>query len=127
MVWFNQLELAIFANDTPSALRLIAARQFVRARSCDERRTPLHWAAMRGRLEVVEALIAAGADVDGASISGITALSAAVAGGNVPIVKRLLTAGANARGTTLSRSYGAACGGSARGSGDGADDGDIAD
>ena len=52
------------------------------------------------RLEVVEALIAAGADIDGASISGITALSAAVSSHNVPIVKRLLAAGANARGTT---------------------------
>lgn len=59
----NALDDAIRAGDEAAALRLIAARQFIHGRD-RKRRTALHWAAVRGQLVIVEALIAAGADVN---------------------------------------------------------------
>jgi hypothetical protein len=59
--------------------------------------TPLIDAVVRGHLEIVEALLAAGADPDGRSGSnGSTALMAASGiGGSIPIVDRLLAAKAD--------------------------------
>lgn len=56
--------------------------------------TPLIDAVVRGRLELVDALLAAGADPDGRSATnGSTALMAASGiGGSIPIVDRLLAA-----------------------------------
>ena len=92
----NPLEAAIRKNDAQGALRLIAARQFIRARD-RKGHTALHRAAGRGRVAVVEALIAAGADIGAATTGGETPLGAAVVSGHTEVVRQLLAAGADAR------------------------------
>ncbi|CAD7697450.1 unnamed protein product [Ostreobium quekettii] len=57
--------------------------------------TPLGVASSHGRTEVVEVLIDAGADVEGADKDGIPPLTAAVFSGEVGVVQTLLTAGAS--------------------------------
>jgi len=58
--------------------------------------TPLHWAAQSGRIGAIEALLAAGAHVDGADSSGWTALMWAATNGRAAVVAALLAAGADA-------------------------------
>lgn len=57
----------------------------------------LQGAALDGHLEVLEILLAAGADVNaqGSYFNGYTALTAAAEAGNVKIVKRLLEVGSD--------------------------------
>jgi ankyrin repeat protein len=59
----------------------------------ESRATPLLAAASTGRLEVVEALLAAGARPDFANRNGFTPLHAAAASGRAEVVERLLRAG----------------------------------
>lgn len=63
------------------------------------RRPVLHLAAERGRSEVVELLLAAGADVDRRDAAGKTAFELAVAGGFLDVVDTLLAVGASAIAT----------------------------
>ena len=60
--------------------------------------TPLHLAASRGDLPIVEELLGHGARVDDYSNFGLTALHYAILGGHATVVERLLQAGAD---TTL--------------------------
>ncbi len=60
-------------------------------------KTALLLAAEKGNLAIVEALLRRGADVDQASIEGVTPLMAASYAGAAPVVKRLLAAGAHSR------------------------------
>ena len=57
--------------------------------------TPLHWATSYGNAEMVQLLIAAGADVDTRSESGITPLQNAAGSGTAEMVQLLITAGAD--------------------------------
>eukprot|EP00964_Phaeocystis_antarctica_P031895 scaffold18042_cov65-Phaeocystis_antarctica.AAC.1 len=60
---------------------------------------PLHTAASRGDLEAVEALLAAGAQVDGRTKSGLTPLDLAVFLGKTEVAEALMAAGASSTGT----------------------------
>ena len=57
--------------------------------------TPLHWAAHRGDLREVEALIRAGADVNASNRFGSTPLYEAALIGNTAVIRRLLKARAD--------------------------------
>jgi Ankyrin repeats (3 copies)/Ankyrin repeats (many copies) len=62
---------------------------------------PLYYASLLGILEIVERLLAAGADVNAAAAHyGRTALQAASRGGHLQIVERLLAAGADVNAAT---------------------------
>ena len=74
---------------------LLARDPEVNAREPAKGQTALMWAAAHKHHAVVDALIAAGADVNAASTGGSTALHFAVQQGDVPTAKRLLAAGAN--------------------------------
>lgn len=58
--------------------------------------TPLHYAASRGHLDIVKALVAAGASVDDTSRGDNTALVSAAANGHLHVVAFLVSVGANA-------------------------------
>ena len=57
--------------------------------------TALHWAAQRDNVELVDLLLAAGANAKAATRYNITPLSLACMNGNAAIVERLLKAGAD--------------------------------
>jgi ankyrin repeat protein len=59
--------------------------------------TALYWAVQKDRLDIVEALISAGAKVNVKNRYGATPLVLAVANGNPSVTQRLLKAGANPR------------------------------
>ncbi len=59
------------------------------------KRTPLQLAAEKGRAEVVQQLIAAGANLEGAPLAGRTALHFAAANAHASTVEVLIQAGAN--------------------------------
>jgi len=59
--------------------------------------TALHWAVQRDRLDMVEALISAGAKVKVTNRWGVTPLALAVTNGNPAITQALLKAGADPR------------------------------
>jgi ankyrin repeat protein/L-ascorbate metabolism protein UlaG (beta-lactamase superfamily) len=59
--------------------------------------TPLHRAAGQGRLEVVEDLLARGADVEAANLEGDRPLHSAAAGGSVDVVRLLIKNRADVR------------------------------
>ena len=94
---------AIEQNDAQQVKELIAKRVDVNA-SNDKNLTALFMAAKKGNVEIAEALIAAGANVNHKllvlSSQGApaiyTAIMYAVDGGNAEVVKVLLTAGADA-------------------------------
>ena len=56
--------------------------------------TALHWAVQHDRLDLVEALISAGAKTNVTNRWGVTPLALAVTNGDGPITKALLKAGA---------------------------------
>jgi len=59
--------------------------------------TALHWAVQEDRLDMVEPLIAAGANVNATNRWGVTPLALAVTNGNAAITQALLKAGADPR------------------------------
>ena len=59
--------------------------------------TALHWAVQRDRLDMVQALISAGAKVKVTNRWGVTPLALAVTNGNPAITQALLKAGADPR------------------------------
>jgi ankyrin repeat protein len=92
----QRLVCAVLDGDRDGALALLA-REPALARTVDDalHSTPLHMAAHRGQVEVVEALLAAGADVRAREgCSGTTALHWAAEGGRTRVVELLLDAGA---------------------------------
>ncbi|KNZ73379.1 26S proteasome non-ATPase regulatory subunit 10, partial [Termitomyces sp. J132] len=60
-----------------------------------DERTPLHWAASSGAIDIVRFLIDQKAEVDKPDISGWTALHIAVSAGHDEVVKELVGAGAD--------------------------------
>jgi ankyrin repeat protein len=86
-----------FPNAAKTARLLIAAGADVNARFAGAHsETPLHWAASSGDVEVLDALLDAGSDLeaDGSVIDGGTALADAVAFGQWKAARRLLERGA---------------------------------
>jgi len=66
--------------------------------------TPLQWAAVSGRAAAMEALLAAGAHVDGAGSGGSTPLLLAASHGHAVAMAVLLAAGADVHRVTSDRS-----------------------
>ena len=93
------------SGNRAAAFELIATGGDVNARSADGA-TALLWAAHRGDLELVVALLEGGADPTLANDYGATAISAAAVEGDARIIEALLDAGAdvdspNAEGQTV--------------------------
>ena len=59
--------------------------------------TPLHWTVQQDRLDIVQALISAGANVNAKNRYGTTPLVLAAANGSAPVTQALLKAGADVR------------------------------
>jgi ankyrin repeat protein len=55
--------------------------------------TPLHWAALNGRLEVLSYLLERGVNINGVAESGFTALHAATINSHVKCISLLLSKG----------------------------------
>jgi ankyrin repeat protein len=62
--------------------------------------TALHWAAQRDNLEIVDLLLAAGANAKASTRYNVTPLSLACMNGNAAVVERLLAAGVDANSTS---------------------------
>lgn len=91
--------LAAAHNDVPKLKRLLASGLRIDERftvgSADYNTTALMWAAARGNLEVVQALLDAGAQIDAIDGDGRTALRVAAEHGRDRIVELLLQHGAD--------------------------------
>jgi uncharacterized protein len=88
-----------FPNNAATVRTLIAAGADVDARFIGpHEETPLHWAASSNDIEVLDALLDAGADIEaqGAVIAGGTALDDATAFGQWAAARRLVERGAQA-------------------------------
>ena len=86
---------AVKKSDARTVRSLITQRIDVNLTEVDGS-TALHWAAQRENLEIVEALLAAGAKAISANRYNVTPLSLASMNGNGAIIERLLKAGADA-------------------------------
>jgi ankyrin repeat protein len=93
----GRLIAACFEGEVELARRLLAEEPGLwRARDSELESTPLHVSAHRGYTAIVEALLAAGADVDvREGCSNTTALHWAAEAGQVAVAERLLDAGAD--------------------------------
>jgi ankyrin repeat protein len=89
------LTAAICAGSTATVDSLVAHHVFVTPPKGDTRRTPLMLAAERKQPEILEHLIAAGADVDAVDGTGSTALMVAAQRDPASMTARLLAAGAD--------------------------------
>jgi uncharacterized protein len=89
---------AIKQQDRRTALALIRQRTLVKQAEPDGT-TPLHWAAEAGDLELVTALLRAGA-TNAANRYGTTPLELAAENGDPKVVDALLQAGADAKGAS---------------------------
>jgi ankyrin repeat protein len=85
---------AAIENNLPEVSRLLSVGADVNAK--DRRaRTPLHWASLRGHVQVFKELLDHGADIDATNNRDRTPLCFACANGHVSIVTELLSRGAN--------------------------------
>ena len=90
------LALAARKNDSATARGLLAAqpRPDVNQRTADGT-TALHWAVYHNDVDLVEKLIAAGADVKAKNDYGATPMSEAAVVGNAQVIRKLLASGAD--------------------------------
>jgi ankyrin repeat protein len=91
----SALITAVKALDVATARALIARHVNVNAPQADGT-TALHWAAENGSADLVELLLAAGADARAANRYGVTPLALAAGAGDATAVERLLGKGADA-------------------------------
>jgi len=91
----RQLVDAAKCGDVAGISLALRAGANVNAGEGTDRMTPLTWAACSGHIAAVEALMAAGAHVDGADRAGETALMHAAHTGRTMAVACLLSAGAD--------------------------------
>jgi len=98
----SELARAACEGNAKLVLRAIKRGANVNARYRD--RPLLLWAIQEGHLNVVKALVAAGASLKRRDDSGFSALDQAVGEGNIRIVKFLLEAGADVNGQTVNGS-----------------------
>ena len=74
---FQEYALAIVRNDVATVKSALAAGADVDPRDADQGSTPLIFAALLGRAEIANLLIAAGADVHATDYNGVDALTLA--------------------------------------------------
>ena len=91
------LQEAVRAGDRAAVRAALARRPSDAAKPGPDGTTPLHWAVQRDDLDIVDALLEAGADARAANRYGATPLYVACQNGNAAIIGRLLKAGADAR------------------------------
>ena len=92
------------AGDREAVVRLIAEGTDLNAATGDGM-SSVHWAAQSGQVEILNALLAAGAAVDSTTrIGSYTPLHIASGQANGAIVRALLEAGADVNATTTNRS-----------------------
>jgi ankyrin repeat protein len=94
----SELIEATKKQDVQAVRALLKQRSDIHATEADGS-TALHWAAQRSHLELVELLLAAGANPDAATRYKIPPLYLASLNGHAAIMARLLDAGANPNGT----------------------------
>jgi ankyrin repeat protein/Zn finger protein HypA/HybF involved in hydrogenase expression len=84
---------SIIEGDTQAARLYLAAGMSPQAKNA-EGNYALWYAAGKGRLEIVNQLIALGADVNASGAKNRTPLGGAILGSSIPVVKKLLDSGA---------------------------------
>lgn len=93
IIWYSNI------NDLPTVLAYIASGADPNAMPLDGSTTPLHNAARNGNVEMIQALIQAGADVNATTSSpnliSTTPLHQAAFAGNVEAIRTLVAAGAD--------------------------------
>src|SRR5687767_2655942 len=86
---------AVKSGNAAAARSLISQKVPVDAAEADGS-TAVHWAARNDRVDLVQALIRAGARVDRATRYQVTPLALAAINGSAPVMELLLKAGADA-------------------------------
>ena len=89
MPHLHQVTVGLLPLDLGTELRKISHKSHVNAVDI-KRRTALHWAALRGDLNALQALLLAGADRTAADLQGETPLHFAVSSGSLDCVELLL-------------------------------------
>jgi uncharacterized protein len=87
---------AVKTGNFPAVRTLLQQRQAANQTEPDGT-TPLHWAVQQDRLDIVAALISAGANVNAKNRYGTTPLVLAATTGNASVTEALLKAGADVR------------------------------
>ncbi len=93
---------AVKRGDTAEVRRILEVNPELVAELDDKGNTPLHLAASRGAVEMIEVLIGNGADVDAKTKRGVTPLLRATSLGNADAVSMLLEKGADVNAKTRS-------------------------
>jgi ankyrin repeat protein len=92
----NRIDRELFeaAGDPTEVRRLLSVGADVNAKN-DYGSTPLHWASLRGHVQVFKELLDHGANIEAKNAGGDTPLHDASWRGHLPAVKALLSGGAN--------------------------------
>jgi ankyrin repeat protein len=92
----SELIEATNENNVSEVRRLLSVGADVNAKDSGGH-TPLHWASMKGHVQVFKELVMHGADIEAKDNRGDTPLHYAALMGHLPIVKALLSSGADCR------------------------------
>ena len=106
-VWAKPIHEAAQRNDCFAALKILRQDPGqLNARDAEHGNTPLHWAAYKGNLQMVQLLVEQGADLNATTVEGYTPLRDAIYKNHHQVFNYLLEQGANPklrdrRGATL--------------------------
>jgi hypothetical protein len=89
-------------NNLPEVRRLLSDGADVNTTATFYGRTPLHWAGSHGHVQVFQALLEHGADIEAKDNGGWTPLHYACYKGHLPVVIELLSPNDSSNGTTTS-------------------------